>query len=85
MHLSRHALVVARAAAGTTLGRRTASSRIITPTDPTVARRARGREGVTYADGERARIGRVEVGGGELTVSRVRENGATPFSRTLAS
>ncbi|HEX8083194.1 MAG TPA: alkaline phosphatase D family protein [Solirubrobacteraceae bacterium] len=57
----------------------------ITLTDPTVAGRARESPGVAYADDERGHFCVVEVGGGSLTVSLVRDDGATPFTKELTS
>jgi hypothetical protein len=57
----------------------------ITLTDPTVAERARETPGVAYADDERGHFCVVDVGGGSLTVSLVRDDGATPFTKELTS
>jgi alkaline phosphatase D len=59
----------------------------ITLTDPTVAARAREEPGVAYADDARSHFCLVDVSArraeASLTVSLVREDGATPFTRTF--
>jgi hypothetical protein len=59
----------------------------ITLTQPNVAEEARGEPGVAYADDERGHFAFLEVGGqdgrGRLTLSLVREDGATPYTTTL--
>jgi hypothetical protein len=53
----------------------------ITITDPTVADDSKKKPGVLYADQQYSHFGLVELNGGSLTLSLVREDGAAVFTR----
>jgi hypothetical protein len=57
----------------------------ITLTDPQAAEDARGLPGVVYADDNRGHFALLDVDGAQLTLTLVRDDGATAYRRTFAA